>query len=59
MQVNQPGFVGGDRTTILLPRAQTEFLKALQATGKPIVFVLMSGSAVSTPWESEHITSYN
>ncbi|MGA9406139.1 MAG: glycoside hydrolase family 3 C-terminal domain-containing protein [Bacteroidota bacterium] len=55
MQVNQPGFVGGDRTTILLPRVQTEFLKALQSTGKPIVFVLMSGSAVSTPWESEHL----
>ncbi|MFZ1082980.1 MAG: glycoside hydrolase family 3 C-terminal domain-containing protein [Candidatus Kryptoniota bacterium] len=55
MQVNKPGFEGGDRTTILLPKVQTEFLKTLQATGKPIVFVLMSGSAVSIPWESEHI----
>jgi beta-glucosidase len=55
MQVKQPGFEGGDRTTILLPKVQTEFLKNLQATGKPVVFVMMSGSAVSIPWESEHI----
>jgi|GEM_PF-184594 beta-glucosidase len=55
MQVNQPGFEGGDRTTILLPNVQTEFMKLLQATGKPVVFVMMSGSAVSIPWESEHI----
>lgn len=55
MPVNAPGFNGGDRTSILLPAVQTELLKALQATGKPIVFVMMTGSAIATPWESEHI----
>jgi beta-glucosidase len=55
MPVSQPGFSGGDRTTILLPKVQTEFMKTLQSTGKPIVFVMMSGSGVSIPWESEHI----
>jgi len=55
MQVNAPGFNGGDRTSIALPTVQTELLKALQATGKPVVFVMMTGSAVATPWESENI----
>lgn len=55
MRVNQPGFNGGDRTSILLPAVQTELLKALKATGKPVVFVMMTGSAIATPWESENI----
>lgn len=55
MKVNQPGFNGGDRTTIALPVVQTELLKALKATGKPIVFVMMTGSAIATPWETENI----
>lgn len=55
MRVNQRGFSGGDRTTIALPTVQTDFLKALKATGKPIVFVMMTGSAIAIPWESENI----
>ncbi len=53
MRVDYDGFAGGDRTTIELPAVQTEFLKQLQATGKPIVFVNCSGSAVAMPWEAE------
>jgi beta-glucosidase len=55
MRVNQPGFSGGDRTSILLPQVQTELMKALKATGKPIVFVMMTGSAIAIPYESENI----
>lgn len=55
MRVNHPGFKGGDRTSILLPAVQTNLLKALKATGKPVVFVMMTGSAIATPWESENI----
>ncbi|TMI68905.1 MAG: glycosyl hydrolase [Bacteroidetes bacterium] len=55
MRVDYPGFNGGDRTSILLPAVQTELLKALKATGKPVVFVMMTGSAIATPWESENI----
>ncbi len=55
MPVNAPGFNGGDRTSILLPKVQTELLKALHASGKPVVFVMMTGSAIATPWESENI----
>ncbi|MES1217200.1 MAG: glycoside hydrolase family 3 C-terminal domain-containing protein [Bacteroidota bacterium] len=55
MRVNQPGFNGGDRTSILLPAVQTELMKTLKATGKPVVFVMMTGSAVAIPWESENV----
>lgn len=55
MPVSVPGFKGGDRTSILLPSVQTELLKALQAAGKPIVFVMLTGSAIAVPWENEHI----
>lgn len=55
MRVNYPGFDGGDRTSIALPAVQTDLLKALQGTGKPVVFVMMTGSAIAIPWEAEHI----
>jgi beta-glucosidase len=55
MQVNKAGFSGGDRTSIALPDDQTQLLKALKATGKPVVFVIMTGSAIAIPWEAEHI----
>jgi len=55
MKVSKPGFSGGDRTSIDLPAVQTDFLKALKATGKPIVFVMMTGSALAIPWEEENI----
>jgi beta-glucosidase len=55
MLTNKDGFRGGDRTSIMLPKNQTDLLKDLKATGKPVVFVLMTGSAVATPWESENI----
>lgn len=55
MRVDYPGFNGGDRTTIVLPAVQTALLKALKATGKPVVFAMMTGSAIATPWESANI----
>lgn len=48
------GFSGGDRTSILLPKAQTEAMRRVKETGVPLVFVSMSGSAVAFPWEAEH-----
>ncbi|HEX4119214.1 MAG TPA: glycoside hydrolase family 3 C-terminal domain-containing protein [Verrucomicrobiae bacterium] len=55
MRVNYEGFDGGDRTRIELPEPQTKMLKLLQATGKPVVFVNCSGSAIAMPWEAEHL----
>jgi beta-glucosidase len=47
MPLEVPGFDGGDRTSIALPAAQEQMLQALAATGKPLVVVLQSGSAVA------------
>ncbi|WP_242457772.1 glycoside hydrolase family 3 C-terminal domain-containing protein [Pedobacter sp. BS3] len=55
MPVNQPGFNGGDRTSILLPQVQTGFMKKLKATAKPVVFVMMTGSAIAMPWEAANV----
>ncbi|MBC7651367.1 MAG: glycoside hydrolase family 3 C-terminal domain-containing protein, partial [Deinococcales bacterium] len=55
MPVSIEGFKGGDRTDIALPAIQTNLLKALKATGKPVVFVNMSGSAMGFEWEKANI----
>jgi len=55
MKVNFPGFSGGDRTSIMLPEVQTSLMKALKSSGKPVVFVMMTGSAIAIPWEAENI----
>jgi beta-glucosidase len=55
MRVDYPGFNGGDRTSILLPAVQTRLLQTLKATGKPVVFVMMTGSAIAIPWEAKNI----
>lgn len=55
MPVTVPGFKGGDRTSIMLPAVQTELMKALKETGKPVVFVMLTGSAIAIPWEDENI----
>jgi len=53
MPVNIDGFKGGDRTHIELPRVQREFLKALKAAGKTVIFVNCSGSAIALAPETE------
>jgi beta-glucosidase len=55
MQVNYDGFKGGDRTHLKLPKTQENLLQALHATGKPVVLVLTSGSALAVNWENENI----
>ena len=55
MSVNADGFSGGDRTHIELPRVQEDLLRALHGTGKPVVFVNCSGSAIAMPWEAENL----
>jgi beta-glucosidase len=50
-----PGFLHGDRTAIELPEIQEKLLQDLQATGKPVIFVNCSGSAIAMPWEAANI----
>lgn len=55
MDVNYPGFAGGDRTDTRLPKPQRELLQALQATGTPVVAVLTTGSALAIDWAQQHV----
>ena len=55
MNVSEPGFLGGDRTDIKLPARQQGLLEAVAATGKPVVLVLLSGSALAVNWANERI----
>ena len=54
MPVKLAGFSGGDRTSIDLPAAQEELLKALATTGKPLVVVLQNGSALAVNWAQQN-----
>ncbi len=54
MRIKIDGFDGGDRTSLDLPVPQQKLLEALGETGKPLVVVLQSGSAVALNWASEH-----
>jgi beta-glucosidase len=54
MPVHVKGFDGGDRTSIELPDAQQKMLEAVAATGKPLVVVLMNGSALAVDWAKQH-----
>ena len=55
MEVDVPGFQGGDRIDIGLPAPQRELMEAVVATGKPVVLVLLNGSALAIPWAAAHV----
>ncbi|WP_372018028.1 glycoside hydrolase family 3 protein [Pseudoxanthomonas sp. 10H] len=55
MKVNYPGFAGGDRTDTRLPATQQKLLEAVHATGKPVVLVLTTGSALAVDWAKQHL----
>src|SRR5260370_3877346 len=55
MTVSTEGFRGGDRTDISLPKGQEALLKAVSATGKPVVLVLLNGSALPVNWAHHHL----
>ena len=54
MRIKIDGFDGGDRTSLDLPAPQQKLLEAAAATGKPLIVVLQSGSAVALNWASQH-----
>ena len=55
MKVAAEGFAGGDRTSIDLPGPQERLLEAVSATGRPVVLVLTSGSALAVNWADVHV----
>ncbi|HZP18383.1 MAG TPA: glycoside hydrolase family 3 C-terminal domain-containing protein [Terriglobales bacterium] len=54
MKVDLPGFRGGDRTSLNLPAEEEVLLGAIAGTGKPLVVVLMNGSALAVNWAHDH-----
>ena len=54
MPIKIEGFSGGDRTSLDIPRAQQQLLEDLVASGKPVIVVLMNGSALSVNWADQH-----
>ena len=54
MKVDVPGFRGGDRTNLNLPEEEGALLGALKGSGKPLVVVLMNGSALAVNWANDH-----
>ncbi len=57
MQVSEPGFKGGDRTSLDLPKPEEDLLEAVAASGKPVVLVLTNGSALAVNWAQEHVNA--
>ncbi len=55
MKVQAKGFAGGDRVSLDLPKPQEDLVKAIYKTGKPVVLVLLNGSALSINWEKENL----
>ena len=54
MPIDEPGFSGGDRTSLDIPKPEEDLVQAVAATGKPLVIILMNGSALGVNWEKAH-----
>ena len=48
-------FAGGDRKNLNLLGLQEDLMEAVYAAGKPVILVLLSGSAIAINWADEHI----
>jgi beta-glucosidase len=55
MNLKVDGFYKGDRTKLKLPDIQSQLIRKIQALGKPVILVLVNGSAVAVNWEKENI----
>ncbi len=55
LDIQLDGFAEGDRTKLQLPDNQQELIKKITALGKPVILVLVNGSALAINWEQEHV----
>ncbi len=57
MPIRIEGFSGGDRTSLDLPKVQEALLQTVvdAAKGKPLVLVLLNGSALAVNWADQHV----
>jgi beta-glucosidase len=54
MPVDLPGFLGGDRTNLAMPQPEENLVRAVAQAGKPLIVVLLNGSALAVKWEKAH-----
>ncbi len=57
MPLKIEGFSGGDRTSLDLPKVQQALMEKVvaAAAGKPVVLVLLNGSALAIDWADQHV----
>ncbi len=55
MPIQIDGFAGGDRTHLLLPKTQRDFMKEVKKLGKPTILVLLNGSALAVNWANDNL----
>ncbi len=55
MSIKVDGFEGGDRTHLKLPKTQRDLMMTVQSTGKPVILVLLNGSALAVNWADENL----
>ncbi len=55
MRIRMVGFEGGDRTNLQIPKSMQLLIRSLHETGKPVILVLTSGSALAVNWENDNI----
>src|SRR4029078_10208750 len=55
MRWSSPVSAGRDRPALRLPASQQKLLESLRATGKPVVLVLTTGSALAIDWAQAHL----
>ncbi|KGF80121.1 glycoside hydrolase family 3 [Massilia sp. JS1662] len=54
MAIKVEGFAGGDKTSLDLPAEQRALLERAKALGKPLVVVVMNGSAIDLSWAKDN-----
>ena len=50
-------YAGGDKINLNLVGLQEEVLETCYASGKPVILVLMTGSAMSVNWADDHVAA--
>lgn len=50
-------YASGDKIDLQLPKPQRDLMEAVQKTGKPVIFCLMSGSAIDIGFPAEHFNA--
>ncbi len=48
-------YSSGDKLNLNLPGVQQDLLEAVCNTGKPVILILLSGSALAVSWADEHV----